>query len=271
MTDLEKTTQVLHRALGNISNSIIDNYIQNNVKFRSESGMSAKIIRTSSGNCCKWCNSIAGKYSYPDVPKDVYRRHDNCDCTVEYITGKTRTNVHTKEITNVEIDSETINDKRKMITSIIEDVTEKYKKEAKPGIGNIVIEEGTKEFDIKVTNILFDLFGGNIRCLRDTPNFGKMPDALWNGVYWEYKNPESVKSIYGCIRKARRQISERIRLYNGNENELRGIVIDIGKINENQDIILREIYKETSLQCNHPTDVIVISGNRVIQIIRLHK
>lgn len=97
MTDMEKTTQVLHRALGNISNSIIDNYIQKNVEFRAESGLSEKIIRTSSGHCCEWCDKMAGTYMYPDVPKDVYRRHDNCDCTVEYVDGKVRQNVWTKK------------------------------------------------------------------------------------------------------------------------------------------------------------------------------
>lgn len=100
MTDLEKTTQILHRALGNISNSMIDNYIQKNVEFRAEAGLSEKIIRTSSGHCCEWCDKVAGTYKYPDVPKDVYRRHDNCDCTLEYVDGKIRQDVWTKRLNN---------------------------------------------------------------------------------------------------------------------------------------------------------------------------
>lgn len=29
----------------------------------------------------------SGKTTYPDVAKDVYRRHENCRCTVEYDPG----------------------------------------------------------------------------------------------------------------------------------------------------------------------------------------
>ena len=61
--------------------------------------MKPKVIRKESGNCCKWCKSLVGSYSYPDVPKDVYRRHQNCRCTVEYIPKKgVRQDVHTKKI-----------------------------------------------------------------------------------------------------------------------------------------------------------------------------
>lgn len=36
-------------------------------------------------------------YGYEDVPADVYRRHDNCRCTVTYKSGKYRENVWTKK------------------------------------------------------------------------------------------------------------------------------------------------------------------------------
>ena len=40
----------------------------------------------------------AVKYAYPDdVPQDVYKRHDNCKCTVEYVTNGRKQNVHTKQ------------------------------------------------------------------------------------------------------------------------------------------------------------------------------
>ena len=41
-------------------------------------------------------SSLEGEYEYPDVPKDVYRRHENCDCTVEYISAGKRQDVWTK-------------------------------------------------------------------------------------------------------------------------------------------------------------------------------
>ena len=99
-TDMEQLSRVLHRALSNISQSMTDRYIEKNAQFRYNAGLSPQIIRTSSGHCCEWCNQVAGKYSYPDVPKDVYRRHDNCDCTVEYVVGKKSQNIWTKKWNN---------------------------------------------------------------------------------------------------------------------------------------------------------------------------
>ena len=108
-TDMKQLSRVLHRALSNMSQSMIDRYIEKNAQFRYDAGLSPKIIRTSSGHCCEWCNQVAGKYSYPDVPKDVYRRHDNCDCTVEYYNSKDgyKQDVWDKKrINNIEYDSD---------------------------------------------------------------------------------------------------------------------------------------------------------------------
>ncbi len=47
-------------------------------------GLKPKIIRRTTFKCCEWCDNLAGTYTYPDVPSDVYRRHENCRCTVIY-------------------------------------------------------------------------------------------------------------------------------------------------------------------------------------------
>lgn len=67
--------------------SIVDDSIKTNAEFHGKAGLKPKIIRKTVGNCCEWCSKIAGIYRYPDVPADVYRRHDNCDCTVNYDPG----------------------------------------------------------------------------------------------------------------------------------------------------------------------------------------
>ncbi len=75
-----------------VSRAKIENFCRNivadsatkNAKFATKAGLKAKIIRKSSGHCCKWCSSLAGEYTYPDVPRDVYRMHENCDCTVVF-------------------------------------------------------------------------------------------------------------------------------------------------------------------------------------------
>ncbi|MCF0230660.1 MAG: hypothetical protein HUJ76_13325, partial [Parasporobacterium sp.] len=40
------------------------------------------------GNCCDWCSSLAGIYEYGTEPKDVYKRHDSCRCTVTFKSEK---------------------------------------------------------------------------------------------------------------------------------------------------------------------------------------
>lgn len=86
----------------NITESFYNDYVQKNVKFRSNAGLDCYIIRNDHGGCCKWCSKLAGKYHYPeDVPKDVYRRHDNCGCTVTYLNGRKAQNVWSKVKWNV--------------------------------------------------------------------------------------------------------------------------------------------------------------------------
>lgn len=89
----------------NITESFYNDYVEANVKFRSDAGLDCYIIRNDHGGCCAWCSKLAGKYHYPeDVPKDVYRRHDNCGCTVTYLNGKKAQNVWDKTKWNVSDD-----------------------------------------------------------------------------------------------------------------------------------------------------------------------
>lgn len=81
--------------------SIIDDAVNRNADFHYRAGMDPRIIRKATGKCCKWCREVAGTYVYPDVPKDVFRRHDNCRCVVEYFPGEgKKQNVHTKKWKN---------------------------------------------------------------------------------------------------------------------------------------------------------------------------
>lgn len=65
--------------------SIVDDYIKANVEFHAKAGMKPKIVRALLGDkTCKWCISLAGSYDYPNVPEDVYKRHERCRCTVTY-------------------------------------------------------------------------------------------------------------------------------------------------------------------------------------------
>lgn len=83
----------------NFTQSVVDDTIQANADFQYQSGLYPKIIRYAQGSeTCEWCKNLVGTYKYPDVPEDVYKRHDRCDCVVEYDPGDARRqNVWSKE------------------------------------------------------------------------------------------------------------------------------------------------------------------------------
>lgn len=104
----------------NFAQTIVDDAVRANADFQYKAGLSPKIIRTSTGKCCKWCDNLAGVYEYEEVSdtgNDVFRRHKHCKCLVEYegSDGK-RTNVHTKKTENkadIEKRIETANKEKK--------------------------------------------------------------------------------------------------------------------------------------------------------------
>lgn len=68
-----------------------------NVAFQGQAGLAPMIVRKNVGKCCDYCDKLAGSYQYPAVDSDVYRRHDRCRCTVDYMPGDGRVqNVHSK-------------------------------------------------------------------------------------------------------------------------------------------------------------------------------
>ena len=94
---------ILDEPVESFSLNVVDEILKANIIFQGRSGLQPKIFRKAERKCCKWCSQLAGKYTYPDVPDDVYRRHNNCRCTVEYDPGDgRRQNVHTKKWTTQE-------------------------------------------------------------------------------------------------------------------------------------------------------------------------
>lgn len=75
---------LLEEPVVNFTQSIIDDSIQKNAEFQHKSGLQPEIVRKSAYHCCEWCQEVQGTYKYPRVPKDIYRRHQRCKCTVDY-------------------------------------------------------------------------------------------------------------------------------------------------------------------------------------------
>lgn len=94
----EEGQWLLDDPMVNFSQSAVDDSIEENAELYGEMGGQPKIIRRATWNCCPWCADLAGTYDYPDVPEDVYSRHENCRCTVEFDPGKGIVqNVHSKQ------------------------------------------------------------------------------------------------------------------------------------------------------------------------------
>lgn len=81
----------------NIGNSMHDDCIKENAKWREQAGLDSYIVRDAGGGCCKWCAALEGRYRYADAPDDVFKRHDNCTCTVTYECGRKRQDVWSKK------------------------------------------------------------------------------------------------------------------------------------------------------------------------------
>lgn len=82
--------------VSNLAMHSVDQTIQANAEFIAKSGRRARIRRRSEANCCEWCENLAGEWDYGEEPKDVYRRHNNCRCVVEYIVDGMAQNVWNK-------------------------------------------------------------------------------------------------------------------------------------------------------------------------------
>lgn len=64
--------------------SVVDDTIKKNAEFQNKAGIKATVSRDTVADCCPWCKDLAGDYIYPNVPKDIFARHDNCRCILEY-------------------------------------------------------------------------------------------------------------------------------------------------------------------------------------------
>lgn len=86
----EEVSWVLDEPVRTFSRMTVDDTLRANVQFQGRTGLRPRVIRRATGSCCEWCSKLAGAYDYPDVPADVYRRHERCRCKVEYDPGDGR-------------------------------------------------------------------------------------------------------------------------------------------------------------------------------------
>lgn len=99
----EAGKETLFSQVENCMEGYVDDFVRENADFHYGAGLSPTIERIPVGNCCKWCDQLAGKYLYEEVRdrgNDVFRRHKNCHCQILYNPrdgSRRRQNVHTKK------------------------------------------------------------------------------------------------------------------------------------------------------------------------------
>ncbi len=100
LRDLSKPVETLQRrakaATETTVKSMHDDRMKSEAKFRHKAGLDCRITRVAVNGCCPWCSKVAGRYAYGEEPDDIYRRHDNCDCTVTFENGRKRQDVWSK-------------------------------------------------------------------------------------------------------------------------------------------------------------------------------
>lgn len=261
----KNTKWILGEAVVNFGQSIVDDTIKANAEFHFNSGLQPVIVRKEMGNCCDWCRGLAGRYIYPDVPKDVYRRHRFCRCTTDYHPGNgKKQNVHTKKWSN-----EAVVEKRKQvgITNYKgENVSARYFGTAAPGKGIITLEPGiskkTHADEINMANFLHALFGGNITILKEANLQGvKTADFLWNDKLWDLKSVTSEKAADSAIRKGLKQIKDNPG----------GIILDYRKQNVSLDKILPVVDGRMKRGIERDTDIMIVLNEKRVVVMRYKK
>lgn len=101
LRDPTKPDDVIQRRAGaateTATKAVHDDRMESEAKFRKEAGLKSYLNRVAAAGCCPWCSKIAGRYVYGDHPEDIFGRHDNCDCSVTFESGRQRQDVWSKK------------------------------------------------------------------------------------------------------------------------------------------------------------------------------
>lgn len=88
--------------LVNFSQNVVDESIRDNAQVIASAGVKSMIIRQAEFGACPWCEEVAGAYNYDEVSdkgNDVWRRHENCRCTIDFITER-NTGFYSERVNN---------------------------------------------------------------------------------------------------------------------------------------------------------------------------
>lgn len=274
--NFDEIKYMLAEPIVNYGQAIVDEAVRCNADFQFKSGLSPKIIRISTGNCCEWCDRLAGTYDYETIKtgSDVWKRHKHCRCLVEYHPGNgKRQNVHTKRWKDEaaiekrkEFSFKDGHNENESTSKGYDDVTREYFKSARPRQGIVAYDDGYKRSnhldEIRVAEWLHSNLGGNIMLLTEKKDRStKTPDYFWRDAYWELKNTTTEKAADTALRSALKQIKDNPG----------GIILDYGTNSFDpknlRDVIGRRIKRSSKFD----VDVLIISNDKLFKVYRYKK
>ena len=83
--------------LCNFSQNVVDDSIRDNMQLMARAGIKTQVIRQAEFKACEWCREVAGTYDYAEVKdtgNDVWRRHENCRCRIDFVTERNSSFYH---------------------------------------------------------------------------------------------------------------------------------------------------------------------------------
>lgn len=270
--DFDGIAWMLDAPVRTFCQSTVDNFVKANAEFQGKAGRRPKIVRKTSGKCCEWCSRLAGTYSYPDAPDDVYKRHNNCNCTVEYDPGggdkyqdvwsKTwryqKDREHIEELKNLDGIF-----KSNRVSDSVEDVSLEYFRKSNPRNGKVIPHDGfdavRRKDDLDTAGWIVKWFGGDVELLKESNLPGELtPDFKWNGEYWEAKTITSKNSIDKQLRKGTKQLGE-----------MKGrIIIDATGRTIEIDEVISEVAYRLPKRARGDVDVIIKEGSLFVKALR---
>ena len=145
-------------------------------------------------------------------------------------------------------------------------ITEKYLKDATPGRGELIKQEGYSDSlhpdEIAIAKWLIRTLGGSVVLLSEkNQNNIKTPDFLWHDKYWDLKEVSSSKAVDNAVRKGLRQI----------QDNPGGIILDFKKTSINLSDVKKMI--EDRLRRGFPSsvDLILVSRDKLVVVYRYKK
>lgn len=215
----DKIKDTILRSTENSVASVADDNVKANMEVETGAGMEPKILRSSDGKCCAWCSSLVGEYYEDEAPDDIYARHDNCNCTVTYISEKGYQDAHTKKWIDqqeLEVRRERIATDRKNISKLKEG--QEAEKEHRIRKGSTLKEKPYSELISDVNRSYYQTQGQNLKRISD------------HAIYKIAKLPKSEKHelLDGSIVFIEGQSLKRILGKHGKEFDLKefGIIRD---------------------------------------------